>query len=313
MARLATFLLAGALYSALALRKRRTSQRRGDECGRKPTPPAPWEVSASIVNGRPAPECSWPWQIHLGGCGGTLIAPQWVLTAAHCRAPTAAYAGLHNKSRLSEGQRRSVKAVHRHPEYQKPWKYSNDLMLLQLEKPFKLSECVSTACLPSEAMPVGATCWITGWGKMRSGGSFTPSILQEGSVDIRSNEECTSAYGEASISDDMVCGNGMRNGSITDACQGDSGGPLVCEEGGRWFAHGATSWGRSCADPDYPGVWARSAANLDWITSVSGIQPPYSGPPTPAPPTPPAECPALCSRFSCFLSTCKEACSFCAQ
>jgi secreted trypsin-like serine protease len=264
-------LLAGALHSVLGLRK--AGSKAG--CGQKNRAPVPFvasDVSAQIVNGRDAPRGAWPWQINLGGCGGTLIAPQWVLSAAHCGSPRTAYAGLHNRSRTSEGQQRSVTAWHRHPRYRQPAGQSNDLLLLKLDSPFELSATVGTACLPSSAPLPGTTCWISGWGTLSAGGS-SPQILQEASVDIKTNAMCQRAYGSSSITEDMVCANGQNNGKVTDACQGDSGGPLVCVKGGQWFVQGATSWGRGCASSTYPGVWARTTTSLDWIRQVSGVKP----------------------------------------
>jgi len=179
-----------------------------------------------------------------------------------------------------------------HPQYNSPSRVSNDLLLLKLDRPFDLGECVNTACLPSVSPQVGAKCWITGWGTLSSAGR-RPNILQEAAVDIKSNAECKSAYGSTAITEDMVCANGNNNGETTDACQGDSGGPLVCEEDGQWFVQGATSWGNGCANPAYPGVWSRVSHNQEWVTQISGVQPPGAAP-TPAPPPTPGPPPSVC-------------------
>jgi len=277
-------MLVGSVAGGRVARRRSDKLEVASSCGQRRGSPDPMtlDVNISIVNGRPAPECSWPWQIHLGGCGGTLIAADWVLSAAHCGSPRTAYAGLRDRFNTAQGQTRSIVGNYKHPNYKSPSSNSNDIMLLKLDRPFDLDECVNTACLPASEPAAGKKCWITGWGTLSSGGS-RPTILQEASVDIKSQSECKRAYG---ATDDMVCAAGRNNGRPTDACQGDSGGPLVCEEGGRWYAAGATSFGRGCADPSYPGVWSRSAYNQQWITETSGVRPPSGGGPTPTPPSP---------------------------
>ena len=83
----------------------------------------------------------------------------------------------------------------------------------------------------------------------------------QASVPIVSNSRCKSAYGR--IHDSMICA-GFDQGGV-DSCQGDSGGPMVCEQGGRWYLEGATSFGRGCAQARYYGVYARVGYLQDWI------------------------------------------------
>jgi len=122
---------------------------------------------------------------------------------------------------------------------------------------------VNLVCLPENVSePVdGTKCWITGWGRLASGGA-TPDYLQQASVPIASRARCDQAYPNK-IHDSMLCA-GLYQGGI-DTCQGDSGGPLVCEEKGIYYLHGATSWGYGCADAGKFGVYAKVKYLHQWV------------------------------------------------
>ena len=79
------------------------------------------------------------------------------------------------------------------------------------------------------------------------------------------NSECNAAYGSG-ITDSMICA-GYPGVGGKDACQGDSGGPYVCANGTKSVITGIVSWGYGCAEAEYPGVYARVTATLDWIKS----------------------------------------------
>jgi secreted trypsin-like serine protease len=262
---------AGVMQGVVGIRKGKKTTPQLSSCGLKKGSPAAMgsDAGISVVNGRPAAECTWPWQIDLGTCGGTLITPEWILSAGHCSYPAkeVAWAGLHNKSDTSRAQRRQIVETHRHPSFHRPEWYSNDLLLLKVDPPFELNECVSTACLPETEKRSGSRCWITGWGTLSTNGP-SPEILQEAALDIKSDWDCEDAYGRDKITDDMMCAQGRNNGKVSDSCQGDSGGPMVCESGGLWYVQGATSWGHGCANRAYPGVYARTAFNKEWIMST---------------------------------------------
>ena len=124
---------------------------------------------------------------------------------------------------------------------------------------------VNQACLPHQVNEPtdGKRCWITGWGRLSSGGA-TPELLQQVSVPIVSRARCDKAYPNK-IHDSMICA-GLDQGGI-DSCQGDSGGPMVCETGGRYYLHGATSWGYGCAAKGKFGVYAKVKYLMSWITN----------------------------------------------
>jgi len=240
-----------------------------------------------IVGGEEATPGAWPWQalVQPGGfmCGGSLITPEWVLTAAHClfdgddnpipADQVTVVLGAHNITQIepSQQQRQVAQAIP-HPQYD-PVSSDNDIALLRLATAAMLTERVQTVSLISMgdeglAAP-GTLATVTGWGALMEGGAG-PDVLYQVSVPVVSNDDCNTALG-GGITANMLCAGLAEGGK--DSCQGDSGGPLVVPDGANWKQAGVVSFGQGCARPNSYGVYARVSQYIDWISEHTGETP----------------------------------------
>ncbi|XP_020818449.1 serine proteinase stubble [Drosophila serrata] len=252
------------------------------ECG-VPTLARP---ETRIVGGKSAAFGRWPWQVSVRRtsffgfssthrCGGALINENWIATAGHCvddllisqiRIRVGEYDFSHVQEQLPYIERGVAKKVV-HPKYSF-LTYEYDLALVKLEQPLEFAPHVSPICLPeTESLLIGMNATVTGWGRLSEGGTL-PSVLQEVSVPIVSNDNCKSMFMRAGrqefIPDIFLCAGYETGGQ--DSCQGDSGGPLQAKsQDGRFFLAGIISWGIGCAEANLPGVCTRISKFTPWI------------------------------------------------
>ncbi|XP_063055195.1 complement C1r subcomponent-like [Engraulis encrasicolus] len=242
--------------------------------------------SQRIFHGELAKRGEFPWQVLLnaGGRGGAfVIAPQWILTAAHNlmnveKQEIKLRVGSIVVDELLKTRPLEVDSVHIHPNYigtsggRKD--FDNDIALIKLVNPITFGEDIMPLCLPrpDSQYPTGKLGSVSGFGVDEKGSVLNElryvrlPLVDQAKCRASIDAQKSVASDISDFTDNMFCA-GFPEGS-KDTCQGDSGGAYVLQEGDSYWAAGIVSWGISCGKADVYGVYTRVAQYLDWLTKT---------------------------------------------
>lgn len=233
--------------------------------------PAPFRPKlfngGKIVNGFNLDIKDAPYQVSIQDrygfhfCGGSLIAPDIILTAAHCvednPPPRQIVIYMGSSDRRRGGQWRIASNIIYHEEYDEK-EIFNDVALIRVRQPFEYSDKIQPITLSSSDPAPGTTALASGWGDLVDGDTRpSPRHLQGVHLQTISLADCRKPYGNSAIQDSNLCAYTQDK----DTCQGDSGGPLAVDG----VLVGVVSWGAGCAERGAPGVYASVAAYSPWI------------------------------------------------
>lgn len=234
-------------------------------------------AASAVVGGKAVQTGSYPFVVSVGDaagpkCGGTLIAPNVVLTAAHCIVGAVSRPDelriLSGSPTISSdlageeaaGHVARVTAFYVHPKFNRQaMRY--DAALLILEQPLS---GVRTLALASVSPLAGSTVSAAGWGATQEDGAYADAHLRSVSLKVGTTTSC--ARGNSAFdyfAPSMLCASSPGR----DTCSGDSGGPLVATSGGQLELVGITSFGLGCARTGHPGVYTRASAIRGWATA----------------------------------------------
>merc|ERR1711953_694881 len=223
-----------------------------------------------------------PQVVNLYQCGGSLIAPNVLLTAAHCvhkfqaePSKLKVRCGEWDTQSQNEPRAHQDRAVHQvdlHPEFNGR-NLANDWALLYTREKFELQEHIDTICLPDpEEVFEGQDCFATGWGKDQFGAAGEYQVvLKEIDLPVIGQQECQDSLRRTrlgrrfQLDDSFICAGGVVG---KDTCKGDGGSPLVCASKADPFTFvqaGVVAWGIGCGEDATPGVYASVSKAVCWI------------------------------------------------
>jgi lysyl endopeptidase len=260
----------------------------------------PMSVSAPVES-----QSEWPWQARLAistwrlngdwTCGGSVVHPNWILTAAHCvvddidgRFTTVAPSAIEVRTGSSRpdcgGQVSKVKRIVKHPKFD-PITGDSDIALLELKEPVWAEPIRPVTCEREETLAcINTRGSITGWDEEEMCG-YTMTVLDGQEATIVNPSECRSAYGGDSLTNNMLC---ARSTPSNGACQLQDGSPLaVSNQRGGYVQAGIVSRTNprtslinrnadgdrvnDCASVPAQAVYTRLANYVDWMETTTGM------------------------------------------
>jgi hypothetical protein len=248
------------------------------------------EMESKITGGTNADISYFPWQVfYLSGdytCGGTIISPDWIVTAAHCTensngnkispSKMAIKVGANNPYNTLEGKIYYINEVIVNEGYNSST-LQNDIALLRLKDPINFENAKPIKLISDNDVANGSTdpgvmSWVTGWGLTKVVPETYPTKLQKVQLPIISNAQAATVWKNIPETTIMA---GYLNGN-KDACNGDSGGPLIVPVSDEYKLAGIVSWGSSKCDTY--GGYTRISSFESWIRAKTGIAKEYIPP-----------------------------------
>jgi len=236
--------------------------------------------SPMIVGGDDAKQGELPYQVsqqwygsyHV--CGGSIIADQWILTAAHCvdgddLDDNEFLAGQFNlNSPDGNEQLVGVEKIFVHEDYAQvgpPYTLYGDIALVKLSSKLTFTDYVKPVELAPQDYAAETDILVSGWGATSEGGDGS-YVLQKVQLPFVDDKTCDEMYlPDYTVLPQHICYGDVVSGGI-DSCQGDSGGPLV--EIKTNYLVGIVSWGVGCAQKDHPGVNTEVSFYTDWVNNI---------------------------------------------
>ncbi|XP_055374771.1 brachyurin-like [Condylostylus longicornis] len=233
-----------------------------------------FKIEPRIISGKHATKGQLPWQVlikkvGLVWCGGSIIADEWVLTAAHCtkgeKSLELVFGIIHVKE---PGISMKSNQFTEHPQYN-PSNLNYDISLIKLPQKLTFNNFIKPITLNKNPDQfTGQLCTISGWGYMSDEDLIHSDNLLYAKVNVITRDNCIEFYGEDYVTDDTICtlGSNLSDESI---CSGDSGGALVIDDGSNPIQIGINSFvaDERCTEK-IPAGYIRVSSFINFIESV---------------------------------------------
>jgi len=251
------------------------------------------EINPTIVGGSNAAPGQFPFIVSLQWtilgvaahiCGGSIIGPNWALSAAHCVTEIPQFGridllvGAHNMAVAGEATRarHEVAQTILHPDWTPgPQVGPDDLVLMRPSTPFVFNVRVRAVRLPAPGNIPTTALTLSGWGATNPAGTAAATILQHAVKPTITITQCRNAFFALGLNGNLVDDTNFCTGPLTgglSACSGDSGGPLVYGNAPNEIIEGVVSWGViPCGSVGAPSVYKRVSAYYNWILFHTGI------------------------------------------